>query len=273
MGIPAMARRRTKLELSLFPFLNILFGLIAVLILHIFFIIQMSGVEGSAIGRARLGGGQDGDEELEQRLSERLRNLKEQIHKVDRQRNQAEADLEQRRLLVELRRLQEKDLIPGAGKGTAGVPIGAPAPAKWRMVPITSGGMDNLKEPILVEVTAESYIVHDFSANPLPKTKLPAIPAPPRTKTGDREQPLQAKPQLVEFLTNIDRNKSRRYLLFLIHPEGIDSFKRIKQYCNDHYSTPFSEKLPRKPSPFQLFDIGYEPFSDHWLLVGKAAKP
>jgi hypothetical protein len=266
-----MARRRTRLELSLFPFLNILFGLIAVLILHIFFIIQMNGVEGSAIGRVdRLSGGQAGGEELERRLDERVRTLTDEIAKVERQRLQTEADLEQRKLLLELRRHQ--DLIPASGKGTAGVPIGAPVPAEWRMAPIARGGGDNLKRPILVEVGAESYVVHEFSPKTHKTMKFPVIPAVPRTKPGVPEPPLQAEPRLKAFLDGINHQRQDRYLLFLIRPEGIDPFRRISRYCRESYPTRLSEKIPKNPSPAQVFDFGYEPFSDQWLLKREAGR-
>src|SRR5271157_2576874 len=155
-----MARRTSKVELSLFPFLNILFGLIAVLIIHIFFIIQKNAVEGGAIGRARAGLERAGGEEQERLLSVQLQTMRNRMADLDRQRQRAEADLEQRQLLLELRKQQ--DLIPAAGRGTAGVPIGAPVPKQYRIIPITGGSADNTKRPILVEVCADCYIVYDF---------------------------------------------------------------------------------------------------------------
>jgi hypothetical protein len=261
-----MPRRRTKLELSLFPFLNILFSLIAVLILYIFFIVQKDAVEGSAIGQAR-----GGDERLSRQISEHSRRLREQLDDVERQLRQAADVLGQRRLLLELRKSQDTE--PAAGRGTSGVPIGAPVPKEWRMLPAREG--DNLKSPVLVVVGAESYVVHDFGGKSHSTTKLPAIPAPPRTKPGDPEPPRQADPKLKAFLDGFDRTRrGRSYLLFLIRPEGIGAFDQIKIYCDEHYMTPLSQVArKRKPTPSQTFDYGYEPFSDRWLLVGEAAKP
>ena len=267
-----MARRRSKLELSLFPFLNILFGLIAVLILHIFFIMQMGNVEGSAIGRAaQLGRWGEGGEQLEQQLVDRLRSLEKRRNTAQIQRRQAEAELEQRRLLVELRKSQ--DLIAAAGKGTTGVPIGAPVRKEWRMIPITSGGGDNLKKPILVEVCADGYVVHHFEGNHHRATTLNGMQAIPSTKPGDPPRAFQADAKLKVFLDGIDSSKKDRYLLFLIRPEGIESYSRISQYCVEHYPTRLSKNLRKNLSPTQFFDFGYEPFSNQWLLVGEAAKP
>jgi len=268
-----MARRTSKVELSLFPFLNILFGLIAVLIIHIFFIIQKNAVEGSAIGRARAGPERAGGEEQERLLSDQLQTMVNRLADLDRQRQRAEADLEQRQLLLELRKQQ--DLMPAAGRGTAGVPIGAPVPKQYRIIPITGGSADNTKRPILVEVCADCYIVYDFSEKTPKKTKLPVIPNRASTKPGEDAPPLEVKPQLKEFLDKVDRAKKDQYLLFLIRPEGIASWELIRDYCIQRYNTRLSPKAkqPRRPSSSQFFDFGYETFSDQWLLLGEAAIP
>jgi hypothetical protein len=258
--------------LSLFPFLNILFGLIAVLILHIFFIIQGSVTEGSAKGRAeRAGRNPEVSQELERGLYERSRTLRDQVAAAERQRRQAEAELEQRRLLLKLRQRQEK--MPAAGRGTAGVPIGAPAAAEWRMIPITKGGIDNDKSPILVEVCAEGYVVHEFRGKTHETKKLPGLPALPPTKPGGPQPSPIAEPKLREFLDSVNSRRRDQYLLFLIRPEGIESFRLIRRYCEEHFPTRLSENLPRNASPSRVFDFGYEPFSDKWLLVGKAGNP
>jgi hypothetical protein len=265
-----MARRRSKLDLSLFPFLNILFALIAVLILHIFFILQINRVEGGAMLRARIQEARGGDEQAERRLSDSLERMREQVGDLERHVQQAAAELEQRKLLLELR--QRQDLIPAAGTGSAGVPIGAPVPKEWRIIP-TVGGNDNLKRPILVEVQADHYVVHRFQGSAHTTERLPAIPAPPKPKAEAAAIPLQAAPELKKFLDDVNQKRRDQYLLFLIRPDGIESFDRIETYCTDNYPTPLSEKLPKKRAPADIFDYGYEPYSDQWLLIREAKKP
>jgi hypothetical protein len=254
-----MARRNSRIDLSLFPFLNILFGLIAVLVLHIFFILQMNGAQGTDMLYAIEGGNQD----LRQGLSGRLQQLTQELDDLERQRLQLADEVERRRLLVNLRRRQ--DLMPAAGKRGAGVPIGAAVPKKWRLVPAAGGG-DNLKKPILVEVGATHYVVHDFSGNGHQTRRLPAIPPLP---PGERPAQLRAEPELQAFLDQVDRNRRDQYLLFLIRPDGIASFMSIRLYCNEHYPT-LAKGVPANAAPEERFDLGYEPFSDQWYLGDQA---
>jgi hypothetical protein len=292
-----MARHHEKVELSLFPFLNILFSLIGVLILYIFVILVL----GRAGGRAKVVQGKhEGLAEVREIEGEleaaknKAANLTASFDDKTRELQRVQREKEQLAELLELRSRQETMLA--AGNETVGVPIGAPVPTEWRLIPADKEAGDNRKRPILVEITADQYIVHDFSAKgPPQKTAFPAIgslvaeePAVPkpgapgpgarkpgRRKPGDRKPDENAGPQpdprLVEFLDGVNRARRDKYLLFLIRPEGIEEFFLISEYCISRYTTLFSEQTPKNAKASDLFDFGFEPFSENWLLVREAA--
>jgi hypothetical protein len=284
-----MARSRGKVELSLFPFLNILFSLIGVLILYIFVILVM----GRATGRASVQEGQRRgqaaaraqDRDLEE-LKKRHAELETTFEKKTRELRDLKLEQDQLEVVLDLRRRQ--DLMPAAGTGTVGVPIGAPIPKEWQLVPVARKPGELVKEPVLVEVTADQYIAYDFGQDGPPrKTAYPIIgspgapepatpkagPRPGARKRGDPKPepagPGQADPRLAEFLDGIHRQRRAKYLLLLVRPEGIDGLRRIVSYIVPKYPTQLSDNV-KDLKPSERFDFGFEPFSDQWLLLRKA---
>jgi hypothetical protein len=289
-----MAHARGKIELSLFPFLNILFSLIGVLILYIFMILVMGRASGRASVQAGLERGRAAAKVEDRQLDEMKKkqaDLESQVDQKNRELQRIRNEQEQLAQLLELRSRQ--DTMPAAGTGTVGVPIGAPVPKEWRIVRADDGSGDNRKTPVLVEVTADQYIVYDFDTKggPPRRTLYPAIGSPesaksdvPKPRAGrpaarrqaDRKPETKADPQpdpgLVTFLNGINRERRDKYLLFLIRPEGIEGFYQIGRYIVQNYPTLLS-KQTEGAKPAHFFDFGYEPFSDNWLLVRKAQEP
>jgi hypothetical protein len=282
-----MARERGKVELSLFPFLNILFSLIGVLILYIFVVLVLGRAGGRASIQAGLVRGRaaarDETRELDA-VSKKRMELAAAHERKTRELERLESEKEQLTQLLELRTRQE--LMPAAGTSTVGVPIGAPVPKEWRMIPADKGSGDNRKTPILVRISAERFTVYDFDAKgALSRTReFPAIgspqtarPSTPKTRgpkrggqaagTGPLPEP---DPRFVAFLDGLNRPPRDRYALFLIGPDGIEQFGRIKDFCDQNYPTLASKSLPKNPRPADIFDLGFEPFSNDWLLVRKA---
>src|SRR4051812_13951175 len=128
-----MPRTRGKIELSLFPFLNILFSLIGVLILYIFVVLVMGRGNGRASVQAGLhdaglgpgvGGGKargKGDAgRLLKDMQEKKAGLQEQLDQKTRELQQLHREEEQLAELLDLRKRQ--GTMPAAGTSTVGVP-------------------------------------------------------------------------------------------------------------------------------------------------------
>ena len=137
--------------------------------------------------------------------------------------------------------------IGAAGSGTLGEPIGAPAPKRYRILPVTRGQGDLTKTPILVEVGADRYVVHEPEADR--KAEYPAI-----ERGSGPEGSWRVDPGLLQFLTSINQRRRDAYLLFLIRPDGIGAFEHITDYCDAHYWVRGGQKTPERLRPAESRD-------------------
>ncbi|CAN5624373.1 hypothetical protein BH23PLA1_BH23PLA1_34110 [soil metagenome] len=249
-----MARPRSKIELTLFPFLSVLCGLIAVLILHIFVVLETSRAEARKAPRSP-------EARQTTELAKQKQDLTREIQAIQNQLGVLDDEREQLLRVLELRRRQDR--IDAAGTGSTGEPIGAPVPKQYRIVPIARGQGDLLKSPVLVEVRADQYIVS--GPEPGQQTSYPTIEFDPKS-----ERLKSIDPNLQAFLATINHQRRDKYLLFLIQPDGIDAFTNIKKYCDKLFTTRDGEEERRVASPMDYFDYGFEPFSTDWVLLGPA---
>lgn len=250
-----MPRPRAKIEMTLFPFLSVLCGLIAVLVLHIFVVLS----SGRAEARGRDGaGGPRASRAIRPEEAEALkRRLTEEIVALQAQLLRLQEEIAQLRAILELRRRQ--DLVAAAGRSTVGEPIGAPAPMGVRFLKAAPDRGDLTKLPVQVVVTAERYAVR-----PPPPGRPSDFPA----LASDR--PEDADPGLLRFLDEIQERRRDQYLFLLVDAGGIEAFQRLRQLCKDRYDTR-DEDYPPGRRPDEYFDFGYEPFSARWQLSTTAA--
>ncbi len=255
-----MPRPRTKIELTLFPFMSVLCGLIAVLILMIINILQSGTADASSASGAMLKqSAQRGPSaKEEQELERRKEQLNREIPTKQAKLQELQERLRQLKLVLELRKRQE--LVEAAGSTTVGEPIGAPVPKRYRMVP-TRGGGDLTKTVVLVEITASKYLVHVGDGGL--KEEYNAMKSNPK---GPDPKPDR---ELARFLDSVDQQRRDRYLLLLIHEDGIESYKTLRSYCEASFPVIGSKKLASNPDQ-ATFDLGVEPFSNDWLMLGAA---
>src|SRR5947209_6521511 len=101
-----MARPRGKVELSLFPFLNILFSLIGVLIVYIFVVLVMGRAGGRASVQAGVVRGREAvlveDRELDA-IRKRKADLEERFNRQNQEFRRLQNEQEQLAQLLELR--------------------------------------------------------------------------------------------------------------------------------------------------------------------------
>lgn len=234
-----MARRRSKVDLTLFPFLSVLAGLIAVLMLFMMVTLGTRAIEASdkaapAAADAVEGGLSDEDYAQRDREVRRLEDaLKRRLKEVAELRRQQD-DLE---ALIELKK-DEKALAERTGK-RKGVRLGAAEEVKYKLIP--AKGQAVTKKPTFVEVDKDGYLVHPGLAR---------YPAVTRHEEGGRFV-FRPAPALREFLEKVHKNGERQYLLFLLHPSGVTGYDYLQFYLRD-------ARLK--------IDTGTEPFSRDWLL-------
>lgn len=249
----AMARPRSKTDVSLFPFISVLCAVIGVLVLFIVLILSTRVIveeqryeETEAYQRRPHPGRSNADEsgvnqEIFAELEKELERLSEQL----RQR-QGERDALQKKLgaLEDLLEFKKTELSIRFD------PVRPPEFAKPEAVAIVPDRDREHKvelKPILVEVSASGYIVHPDRSTYPPITR----------EEGDSKAQYVVAPQLTSYLQRAQARRSREYLLFLIHPNGVTAFDTMQSY------------LATKHKDVRM---GWEPFSREWVLANAAAE-
>jgi hypothetical protein len=236
-----VARRKAKIELTLFPFLSVLAGLIAVLMLFMIVILStrvigdddvkaQAPVPKIEVGRE---GEEDGiDAEDYKRLERRIEDLTNKLD--DRLREQEELDTKISQL-DELVTAKKWELATSAQGGRRkGVALGQPTPVNV----IPSKDRPTNKTAILIEVQAASYIVHPE------KTSYSVIR---RRTEGELEPP---SPDLLKYLVDLNRKGKTSYPVLLVHPNGAEAFVNLREYLKKNTQ----------------LDMGWEPYAREWLL-------
>jgi hypothetical protein len=244
-----MARRKAKLDLTLFPFLSVLCGIIAVMVLFMIVTISTRVInresealtaESGDSGEAANSDSAVVDDGIDAATYEQL----------ERQIKSLEAALEQRRAARAEIRLKLRDVAAliaakefelqqarAIDRPKTNVRIGEPSPL--RIIPAPSpDGIE--RTAVFIEVSSSGYIVHpektSFAIDP--KKKGPAT---------DVEVPDGLK----KVLADLAKNANSKYPLFLIRTDGADAFKAVRSHVRMMH-----------PS----LRTGWEPFSREYLL-------
>ena len=234
-----MPRRRAKLELTLFPFLSVLSGLIAVMVL--FMIVTIStrviSVESVQVGEAKPGEtGEpaipDGiDPETHAELERDIGKLEAILARRLKERDELRLELREIRALLEAKEM-ELEKSAAAAKAPPGLALGEPAPV--RMIP--ARGADGVeRKPVYIEVNSTGYLVHPekkvFPIAPGPKVEVPA--------------------GLKSVMAEIAQKADTHYPLLLIHTDGAEAFQSLLIHVRLNHPG---------------LNLGWEPFSREWLL-------
>lgn len=255
-----MARRKVKVDLTLFPFLSVLAGLIAVLMLFMIVTVSTRVIAADDRRGGDQGNAEDGiDPESYDRLAAEINRLVGLLAQRQQEYSELERLQEELRALIDAKKAEMQLAREGAQGRRRGLKLGEPSPVE--VVP--AKGYEVKKKPILIEVKADGYLVHLKEA-----THFPAVV---EQKVGEEEK-YTADPKLVAFLNQVDKNRANEYLLFLLHPSGVSVYDNLRRYLLHNYS----EKIqnPLGGGVVQVItktriDIGDEPFSPEWLLLRK----
>lgn len=245
-----MPRRQSKLEMTLFPFMSILCGLLAVLLLFMMIILSTRAIadtspkpkpkpmpqpEADASNRE---GQEDAiDRDTYRRLSQEMDRMNGMLLARRAERAELERRIAELKDLIEWKKTELLVAIrPGAQKGFA---LGEPTPVD--IVPASEHDID--KRPVLLEVTSDAYIVHPD------KRQFPPI-APAGPGANGKNADVDAK--LKAFLRDLNANRRKQYLVMLVHPNGVENFQTLRIYITNNYKE---------------LDMGWEPFAREWILA------
>ena len=239
-----MSRRVSKVELTLFPFLSVLAGLIAVLML--FLIVSVStrvfaGMQSDTFGAGNQPADDGVDNEtyaqIERQVEQLRRKLSERLAKQDRlARRQQELAA-----LLDSKRQELGDAAPTRGGRSEGIRLGQSAPVV--MVPQAGGGESVSQKPVFIEVSASGFVIH-------PEAK--AIDA-----TADENGSVTIPSDLANVLAEVHRRKGTHYIVFLVHPNGTAAFRSVISHIAAKHDG---------------MNVGWEPFSREWVLAAGEAK-
>jgi len=239
-----MARHRSELEVSMFPFLSVLCSIIGVLMLLMLTIMVTRVIEAEDVppvaepAGKRTGKRDSLDNERYEQLQAQLAELSGQLSRRRTERLQLER-LQQQLVALHETKKDEFDFAPARRRR---IDLDAPDPV--RVVP--DANLPVPKKPIFIEVTAEGYLVQPQ------KTRFAAVE---RRKDGSL---VHLSDALTEFLDGVNHNRARDYLVLLIHPNGAEAFHALRFYL-------------RKQKP--EIDFGVEPFSNAWEFIQSDPQP
>lgn len=255
-----MTRRRSAdIELSMFPFLSVLCVVIGILMLFMIVIIstRVIGAEQSAellpppptvqsaLDESDSEGPGVPEEQYQQkndeiqRLARQLLSQQKQCQELHQLRAQLETLIALKKDEIELGQTDPRGARTGRGIGL---------PEKVKVIP--DAKVRVLKEPILVEVNAEGFLVHP-------------------QKTEYRVEELQQRNSpLQKFISGVDQQRRKQYLLLLIHPNGIVTYETLRKHLLENHNETVT--MGRYRVTKSRIDLGYEPFSRNWQLIIEA---
>lgn len=248
-----MRRSDSSPSISMFPFLSVLCTVIGVLVLFIVLVLSTRVVQEEELvrrteahdRRPRPGAPEAVEQgvspETYEQLEAGLAALSERLQQRRRDRSQ----LKQRLAAVE-------DLLEY--KKTRQTLVAQPPPARPLVQPervhvtpaptgIKDDGVKVTLRPILVECAASGYTMHPS------KERFPLV-------EGDLSEldKLTVDAALKRFLKQVDGRKQREYLVFLIHPNGVEAFRALRRYVENEHAK---------------VRIGWEPFAREWLVTNQ----
>lgn len=259
-----MARRDTKIAVDIFPFLSVLCCMIGVLMLYIVAILSTRVIEAEDVARdssqrARKTDGQEGtdedqvDEETYAQLAKNIEDLERTVQDRRRARFELQAKVEQLQALIE----GKQDELASQKLLAKRDPIKLDEPDPVRPVPDKNFSV--AKEPIFIEIRADGYFV---------ATEGHLFPTVEKRGNGDQEKYV-ASAELQGFIKEADAQRDRRYLLLLVHPNGIKTYYGFRRWLTQD----FGEQKSRIVGVFKYtwveprLNLGVEPFSRDWQII------
>jgi len=242
----------------MFPFLSVLCAILGVLMLFLLAIVGRRVIAAedalAAAGGARAA--------LERRLrssalpEERFRRLDDELRELQRRLD------EQIRRFRELQRLSirlheaiaaKEDEAELASSPAAVRSTGTRLAAAERVALVPDPKRQVTKEPILIEVRPQAFLVH------------------PEKTEYSLAQLAAADSPLAKFLRDAYERRDRQYLLLLVAPNGVTAYDQLRAYLRGKYAqAPAPEGTTLRS---RSFDLGKEPFLEDWLLVGLSDGP
>lgn len=250
-----MSRRVSRIDVNMFPFLSVLCSIIGVLMLFILIIFGSRIIGAEPASAPTFTGAEGGDvddglsEEERQKLQMEIARLADQWER--RQKDLAEL-LQSRVRLRELLALRREEVRLAEGDGLIyGVDL---APEKdVEMAPIKDTRV--VKKPRFIEVDHAGYVFSSDGA----RFGIGELPA------SDDDLPTDHRPDspIQKRLEQADANRDSEYLVFLVRPDGATAFRRMWIYLLRKY------RHSQAPGLLSRIDVGWEPFSEQWLLISR----
>lgn len=259
-----MARRRSPgAGVDMFPFLSVLCSVIGVLMLFMMITIgtRVIDAEQRATRPPDLQSNKKGIEDGIK--SDEYRRLELEITRLDgllRARNDERDEVDKmiRELLVVVRQKRELLAQPDAKRKK---PVVLDRREKVQMIPTNAATIG--LTPVYVEVTRKGYLVQPE------KLFFPAIERFGEGKntrvTADRE--------LAAFVGSFTR-RPKEFLVFLIHPHGIEAYENMEIYILKNHSKPkeirrvrVGDKVLVQSRLVPTLKYGKEPFSKDWEFI------
>jgi hypothetical protein len=246
-----MRRSRSQLDISMFPFLSVLCTVIGVLMLLLLLVISTRTIKAAKHdSQIRPGDGKTPGLPLADQEALRA-DLRALGVRVDASQAELSKLLAQRDRLKEFLALQRDRLRLQKGSGIL-TDAGLNPEEKVDFAARNSG-----KPPRFIEASLDGFIVHPEKTF-YPRNELPA-PQDTFDFTAKPSSPMQ------ELLAKYYDQRDRISLIILVRENGVKSHDRLHGYLCRKYPHPESSMLSQ-------IDLGWEPFSDRWVLTSAKLK-
>ena len=244
-----MSRSTTSTDVNLLPFQGVLCAVIGILMLLLVAALTTRAVgtleagrdgEGGTSGRGETGGIEDAQyaalEEQIRKLNAEFSHRSNELAELRSAAMRLEELIQVRKDAEQLGLTDPEDVYPG---------LVLRQPTEVQAVP--APGRADKRKPIPLEVTDRGCVIH----------------VRPRAIVVD--DPLRNEPVLRSFLEGVLRNRDQQYLLLLVRPNGVETYRRLRTYLEDRFG---SDVLAQGQRVRKIkFDLGVEPFDHDWLLV------
>lgn len=227
--------------MTLFPFLSVLAGLIAVLMLFLIGSVStrvFDTLQSRAVSDARVAVDESVDAESYEELQRRLEQLRAQVQNRIAHQQQLAREQQHLSALLEAKKNELGEMAPRKRTRVERTKLGELEPVV--MAQLSSGGASVREKPVFIEVSAAGFVAH-------PDDKV--IPA-----TADADGEVAIPSALSAIIADVHRRKETHYLVLLIHPNGAAAFRAVLAHVGDHHGD---------------MNVGWEPFSREWVLKAK----
>jgi hypothetical protein len=231
----------------MFPSLSVLCAVIGVMVLFIVLILSTRVVESDERYRAKKNSPKQAvagtpDADIEGIDSDTYRDLEQQLKQLSElldERESALVTLSSK--LAGLEDLLEYKKTEQMVQVKKHAPRELAQPEPVAMVP--DQGYKVPLQPIFLEVKSDGYTVRPSGDHFAPVTSTGAV--------NDLSK-IVAPPELHAFVADVAAKQNKEYLVFLVHPNGVQAYQMIRRYLIRDYDS---------------IRIGWEPFSRVWVVT------